>query len=126
MSKTHPLAGKSSVSLDELSGDRFIGMEMDEGRSKLVSSILPLYARHGIDLSQFIIAKDFVEIGLIIRQTGAVCVLMDSLGTLGRDYLTSVPLSDDGSTLSLYLFRRKDDEDENVNAFFDLAPFIKR
>ena len=60
-------------------------------------------------------------VGLTIRQTGAVCILMNSMGNLRRDYLVSAALADEDCTLPLYLLRKKDNADETVGAFFDMV-----
>ena len=57
-------------------------------------------------------------------RTNCLCILMDCFRDLGRDYLVSVPLSDPGCVLSLYLFRREDSDNEAAKAFFDGAEEI--
>ena len=75
--------------------------------------------RHGIDPSLFVYAQSVVAIGLTMRQTGSICLMMQSMGNLNRDYLVSVPLTDEDCFLPLYLFRRKDDSSDAAVAFFD-------
>ena len=124
MESTHPLAGRAELSLEDLSDSRFIILEMDESRSRLRTFIELLLQRHGIDRTRLIISRDLDTVGLSIRQTGAVCVLLSSLGNVGHSSLVSVPLSDRDCVQSLYLFRRADSENKSVNDFFETAPFF--
>ncbi len=125
MSRTHPLAGRRSVSLRDFAADQLVVPEMDESRARLRSFVETLLSTHGIDLSNCVRSRDTDTVGLSIRQTGGVCVLPSSLGNLGRDSLVSVPLSDEDCILSLYLFRKRNCESKSVLDFFEMAPFIR-
>ena len=122
MESSHPLSGRTCVSLKDLSDGRFVVPEMDESRSRLRSGLESLLQRHGIDSSRFVSSRDLDTVGLSIRQTGAVCVLLGSPGNVGHSPLVSVPLSDPDCVRSLYLFRKKDSKNKGVNTFFDIAP----
>ena len=119
MSLEHPLAGRPRVSLRELKHERFLLLDMDESRAKKQTGAYKLLIEHGIDPARIVFSNNPSTLGLTIRQTGAVCILMNSMGNLRRDYLVSAALTDEDCVLPLYLFRRKDDADETVNAFFD-------
>ena len=121
MSVTHPLAQKQGVFLRELVNERFLLPNTDENQAKEQSDVYLLLTKHGIAPSQILFSPNPSAIGLTIRQTGAVSILMNSMGNLRRDYLASVPLEDEDFELPLYLFRRKDNSDESVIAFFDAA-----
>lgn len=115
----HPLAGRPILSLTELAGERFVLLDMDADQVKKETTVYQLLVRHGVDPALFVYVKNLETIGITMRQTGAVCLMMESMGNLHRDYLVSVPLSDEDCVLPLYLFRRKDSADEAVLAFFD-------
>ena len=121
MASEHPLAGRPCVSLRELRGERFLLLDVDERHAGDQNDIFRLLIRHGIDPAAIAFTQNPSTLGLTIRQTGAVCVLMNSMGNLRRDYLVSSPLSDGDCVLPLYLFRRKDDADEATLAFFDMV-----
>lgn len=121
MPADHPLAGRSGVSLRELSGERFLLLDMDENQSIEQTAAYKLLIRHGLTPSQIVSAQNPAEVALTIRQTGAVCLLLQSMGNLRRSYLSSVPLTDEDCVMPLYLFRRKDSADDAVAAFFDAA-----
>lgn len=115
----HPLAGRPVLSMEDLSGERFVLLDMDAGHAKQEAAMYQLLVRHGVDPAQFIYVKNLETLGITMRQMGAVCLMMEGMGNLHRDYLVSVPLSDEDCSLPLYIFRRKDSADEAVLAFFD-------
>lgn len=121
MPADHPCAGKSEVSIRELKDERFIVLDLDPSVSEAKTAGELLLLRNHVDPSRMIRVKDLVSIGMTIKQTGALCILMESMRSLGRDYLKSVPLSDPDCRLSLYLMKRKSNSSEAVNAFFDMA-----
>ena len=124
MAADHPCAGRESVSIRDFAGDKFIILELDESQARLRLAVQQMLEKYGVSPSRFIFTQNISTVGITIRQTGGVCILMDCFRDLGRDYLVSVPLSDPGCVLSLYLFRRKDTDNEAAIAFFDAAEEI--
>ena len=121
MPLAHPLAGRQRVSLGELADERFLLLDTDETHAREQNDIYKLMVRHGIDPGRILYTQNPSTLGLTIRQTGAVCILMNSMGNLRRDYLSSISLEEEDCVLPLYLFRRKNNADETVNAFFDMV-----
>ena len=124
MAADHPCAGRESVSIRDFAGDKFIILELDESQARLRLAVQQMIEKYGVSPSRFIFTQNISTVGITIRQTGGVCILMDCFRDLGRDYLVSVPLSDPGCVLSLYLFRREDSDNEAAKAFFDGAEEI--
>ena len=124
MEAGHPCAGRESVSIRDFADDSFIIMELDESQARLRLAVQQMIEKYGVSPSRFIFTPNISTVGIAIRQTGGVSILMDCFRDLGRDYLVSVPLSDPGCVLSLYLFRRKDTDNEAAIAFFDAAEEI--
>ena len=120
----HPLAGNTSVSMQDLVHERFLLLDIDEEHAKNEAAVYQLLVRHGIDPSLFVYAQSLAAIGLTLRQTGSVCLMMQRMGNLHRDYLVSVPLTDEDCFLPLYLFRRKDGATDAAIAFFDTVPNV--
>jgi DNA-binding transcriptional LysR family regulator len=118
----HPLAGRPILSLRELAGERFALLDLDVGRPRHEAAMYQLLVRHGVNPAQFIYVKNLETLGITMRQTGAVCLMMQSMGNLHRDYLVSVPLTDEDCFLPLYLFRRADGATDAAVAFFDTVP----
>ena len=121
MSSEHPLAGRRSVFLRELKGERFLLLDVGKEHARDQNAIFKLLVRHGIDPEAIEFIENPAALGLAIRRTGAVCILMNSMGNLRRDYLVSAALANEDCVLPLYLFRRRDDAGETVNAFFDMV-----
>ena len=119
MSADHPLAGRTAVSIRDFTDDRFIILELDPSHLRLQATVQAMNSEFGVSPTRFIFTQNLSTMGLTIRETKGVSILMNCFGNLGRDYLVSVPLSDPGSLLPLYLFRRKDCENEAAKTFFD-------
>lgn len=81
-----------------------------------------MITEHGVSPARFIFTQNLSTVGITIRQTGGVCILMSCLGDLGRDYLVFVPLSGPASRVPIYLFMREDCSSEGARAFFDAMP----
>ena len=121
MSREHPCAGRADVSIRDLAQGKFVILENDESRARFRTSVQRFLAGYGVDPTQIIFTQNLATIGMSIQQTGAVCILMRSMGTLGRDYLVSVPLSDEDCKLTLFLLRKKNNDNEAAKLFFDLV-----
>ena len=124
MSSDHPCANKKTVSFKDFPEDRFIIFELDESHNKQRSMVQKMITDHNILPSRFIFSQNISTLGLTIRQSGGVSILMNCFGNMGRDYLVSVPLSDPGNKLPLYLMRRKDCSNLAARTFFDEAPAL--
>lgn len=124
MSADHPCAGKESVSVKDFADDPFIILELDKSKARLKATVQQMITNFGISPSRFIFTQNLSTVGLTIRQSGGVSILMNCFGNLGRDYLVSVPLSDPGFILSLYLYRRKECPNEAAVSFFEDASYI--
>ena len=122
MPAAHRLAGRTRVALGELLAERILLLDMDESRDVKQTAVYRLLIRHGIDPSHILFSQSPSTVGLTICKTGAVSILMHSMGNLRRDYLVAVPLSDEDCALPLFLYRRKDDPNEAVTAFFSAVP----
>ena len=125
MQAGHPCAKKESVAVRDLVDDKFIILELDESQTALRSALQKIITEYGVAPSRFVFTQNLSTVGLTIRQTGGVSILMSCFGNLGRDYLVFVPLSDPGNHNGLYLYMREDSANEAARTFFDDLPEIK-
>ena len=122
MPSDHPCAGKKSVSIRDFPDDKFIILHLDDSQARQRSAVQQMISEHGVSPSRFIFTQNLSTLGITIRQTGGVSILMSCFGDLGRDYLVFVPLSEPFSRIPLYLFMREDCSSEGARAFFDAIP----
>lgn len=121
MPKDHPCAKKEQVSLRDFPQDKIVLLDMDESHIRQRDAVQRIIGNFGVSPSRFIFTQNLSTVGLTIRYTGGVSILMECFGSMDRDYLVSVPLSDPGFVLPLYLLRRKDSHNEAARSFFDAA-----
>ena len=124
MSADHPCAGRSAVSLHDLEGERFILLNPSRAASQAGSVVQKLLNSCNVAPSEYCYVNSPDSIGITIRQGGGVCILMSSAGNLARDYLVSVPLSDPGCTVALYLFCPKGIQGA-AGILFDAVPEVE-
>ena len=142
MSAANPLARLKSVTFQELQGERIILFEAnntddsgyaDKRYTQLAGEVptsgvfqktvvlRQLLSDHGINPTQYLFLDSLDMLPLTIQQKNAVCLLMQSIGNMGRNYLVSVPISDGDALLPMYLCARRDDPQGIVKAFFDIV-----
>lgn len=118
LSKDHPLASRRSLSLDELVGERFI--MLDHGRSHVdyERKVLLLLQAHGISTDDLVRTQQVDTIGMTILETGGMCIQPNSIRHLDREYLRTVPLTDEGCDITLCYCHRFDTTNEAVSLFY--------
>ena len=119
MPADHPCAKKESVAVQDFADDKFIIFELDESQYALRSAVEHMISEYGVSPSRIIFTQNLSTLGLTIRQTGGVSMLMSCFGNLDRDYLVFVPLSEPGSYHDLYLYMREESSNEAARMFFD-------
>ena len=119
MSSDHPNAGRKNVAIRDFPDDKFIILELDNSQDSLRGVVQYLISECGIAPAQFLFTQNLSTVGITIRKTGGVSILMECFGNLDRDYLVFVPLSEPGSLLPIYLYMREDNNNKAARAFFD-------
>ena len=122
MSADHPCAKKESVSIRDFPDDKFIILHLDDSQARQRSAVQQMISGHGVPPSRFIFTQNLSTLGITIRQTGGVSILMSCFGDMGRDYLVFVPLSEPVSHVPLYLYTREESSNENAGMFYDAVP----
>ena len=141
MSRENPLAARESVSFQDLKEEKFLLLEAEDGADadhagqksllsagrtsaggtfRKSSGLKQLLAGHGIPASRFLYLDNHDMLPLVIWQKDAVCLLMQSIGSMGKDYLVSVPVSDEDAVFPLYLCRRRSRAGDTAEAFFEI------
>ena len=116
--KDHPLAGKDTVSLQDLRGEEFVSFGGEESFFTVGNTyVLDLLAGHGIYPKAFHFSPNADTLGLTLRKINGVCVLPYSLRHMDRAYLSVKPLEDEDCFLDICLYYRMDNENPLIPAF---------
>ena len=116
--KDHPLAGKDTVSLQDLRGEEFVSFGGEDSFFTVGNTyVLDLLAGHGIYPKAFHFSPNADTLGLTLRKINGVCVLPYSLRHMDRAYLSVKPLEDEDCFLDICLYYRMDNENPLIPAF---------
>ena len=119
MAREHPLAGKKQLSFQDIRDECFLLPVLDAGLPIEQADVYQLFLRHGIDPSQIVVTDKPTTIGRLLLKRKALCLSLSSMGNLRREYLISIPLTDDDCVQPVCLFCRRDNTDEAVRMFLE-------
>lgn len=118
----HPLAGRTSLRLDDLKGERFVTIVMDTSDyGNYNTFVLDLLDRHGIHPDQFSYTEQVDTLGLTLRKKGGVSVMTSGVRHMDRSYLRFIPLEDEDAFVPMCLYYRVDNTNPLIPKYVQIA-----
>lgn len=120
LSADHPLADRKVLPLSLLRQERFLFVRSREAYNGFAHVMCTRLMKAGVLPDQLQFVPRFSDIGIGIRQSGAVCILLRRSGNLGREHLRSIPLEGPENSVTLCFCWRTGDDNPAIWHFCGL------
>ena len=115
MMSDHELAGKECIDYADFDGRTLVyNKGFEEARDQLLSWFWGM----GIVPSDIVCCKQIEELGMVLRQTGGLCICPYGVRHMDRPYIVQIPFRE-RMIEKMYLYYRKDTQNPMVKRFLE-------